>query len=63
MVEKNIYNGNSKTTGQRIMTNTQGFGIYPIWASTLDNLTCEQQRRRPAWASAQSDKGLCNSLS
>ena len=33
-----------------------------IWASTRENLyseVCEQQRRRPACASAQSDQRLC----
>ena len=36
-----------------------------IWASTRENLSSgegEQQRRRPACASAQSDQRLCNSL-
>ena len=37
-----------------------------IWASTRENLSsrvCEQHRRRPACASAQSDQRLCYSLS
>ena len=36
-----------------------------IWASSRENLSsgvCEQQRRRPACASAQSDQCLCYSL-
>ena len=36
-----------------------------IWASTRENLSsvvCEQHRRRPACASAQSDQRLCRSL-
>ena len=36
-----------------------------IWASTRENLSsgvCEQHRRRPACASAQSDQRLCYSL-
>ena len=36
-----------------------------IWASMRKNLSsgvCEQHRRRPAWASAQSDQRLCCSL-
>ena len=36
-----------------------------IWASTRENLSsvgCEQQRHRPACASAQSDQRLCYSL-
>ena len=36
-----------------------------IWASTRENLSsgvCEQQRRRPACASAQSDQRLCCSV-
>ena len=35
------------------------------WASTQENLSsgiCEQQKRRPAFASAQSDQRLCFSL-
>ena len=35
------------------------------WAATRENLSsrvCEQYRRRPACASAQSDQRLCNSL-
>ena len=36
-----------------------------VWASTRENLSsvvCEQQRRRPACTSAQSDQRLCYSL-
>ena len=36
-----------------------------IWALTRENLSsevCEQQRRRPACASAQTDQRLCYSL-
>ena len=38
---------------------------YTIWASVRENLSsgvCEQQRRRPACASAQTDQRLCYSL-
>ena len=38
---------------------------YIIWAPTRENLSsevCEQHRRRPACASAQSDQRLCSSL-
>ena len=41
------------------------FALVLIWASTLENLSsgvCEQQRRRPACASAQSDQRLRYSL-
>ena len=38
-----------------------GPGIYgPRREKTLE--FCKQQRRRPAWASAQSDQHLCYSL-
>ena len=36
-----------------------------IWALMQENLSsvvCEQQRRRPAYASVQSDQGFCYSL-
>ena len=39
--------------------------VGDIWASTRENLSsgvCEQQRHRPACASAQSDQRLCYSL-
>ena len=39
--------------------------VSKIWASTRENLSsgvCEQHRRRPACASAQSDQRLCYSL-
>ena len=39
--------------------------VSAIWASTRENLSsvvCEQHRRRPACASAQSDQRLCYSL-
>ena len=38
---------------------------HMVWASTQENLAsgvCEQHRRRPACASAQSDQRLCYSL-
>ena len=37
----------------------------PLWASPRENLSveCEQKRRRPAYASAQSDQRLCYSIS
>ena len=39
--------------------------MYFIWALMQENLSsgvCEQHRRRPACASAQSDQHLCYSL-
>ena len=41
------------------------FDIAAIWASSRENLSsgvCEQHRRRPACAFAQSDQRLCYSL-
>ena len=46
-----------------VITTTLIFSI--IWASTRENLSsvvCEQQRRRPTCASAQTDQRLCYSL-
>ena len=43
----------------------QAVQSHIIWASMRENLSsgvCEQQRRRPACASAQSDQRLCYSL-
>ena len=44
---------------------TDALKHIPNWASTRENLSsgaCEQHRRRPACASAQSDQRLCYSL-
>ena len=41
------------------------FNLQTKWASSWENLSfgaCEQYRRRPAWASVQSDQRLCYSL-
>ena len=43
----------------------QLYYMHTIWASARENLSsevCEQQRRRPACASAQTDQSLCYSL-
>ena len=55
-----------------VWTNTQYYRVNKgiisrqiIWARTRENLSsgvCEQHRRRPACASAQSDQRLCYSL-
>ena len=55
----------SKTCLMRPLKNRQNKRLNDKWASTRENLSsvgCEQQRRRPACASGQSDQCLCNSL-
>ena len=49
---------------KKVKNNIRILTIY-IWASSRENLSsvlCEQQRHRPACASAQSDQRLCYSL-
>ena len=60
--------GSAKNNGvcidRSLCSSDMSTGVQHNWASTRENLSsgvCEQHRRRPAYASAQSDQRLCYS--
>ena len=57
--------GSSESTLFKMPHSRKSNVVAHIWASSRENLSsevCEQQRRRPACAAAQSDQRLCYSL-